>query len=292
MIKREDSFFASMPNLALCGLSENWLLKECGNQHWLALAEQFGLQLPEFKTLEDIPVYAAFTSVNLQKLELHLIDENSSFTIETRLAPVGRARFYSLHKLYSNGKDCGTIEMLSAQITRQEQGNNQSVVRVELPKSKATCLEDTTQIQAFAQQLTDNAKSIRSGTWERWHDLHNFKVNTLPNYLYSPCPNNDFNGADFFYFANFQAAADRAEWNWNNNRELWQVLDRQINYYGNINIGDALHFKFSALQITEGILEHWFEVYRNSDDSKIADVMTRKSRIRKTNYRWAVRNLA
>lgn len=29
---------------------------------------------------------------------------------------------------------------------------------------------------------------------------------------FEPCPNSDFNGADFPYFASFQAFVDRAEW--------------------------------------------------------------------------------
>ncbi|MCV6610791.1 MAG: hypothetical protein OIF55_08490 [Amphritea sp.] len=289
MITREASFLAGMPNLSLHGLSEHWLLKECGNQHWLALAELFGLPLPDFRSSNNTPVYAAFVAVELQDLALHLIDENASFSLTTRLIAIGPARFYSEHQLYFADYCCATISMISTQVSRTEAGNNQSVVRTELPLTNSPSKQTTTPLKERAQALIRSAKSFRSDRWQSWQGLQPDPAIQLPGYSHFPCPNNDFNGADFLYFANFQAAADRAEWHWNRNRELWQIEARQLNYYGNINIGDALLLEFSALQSDAQSLRHCLTIRRDSDGQKIADILTCKSRIQNARYRWAQR---
>lgn len=287
MIKREASFIAGMPNLALCGLSENWLLKECGNQHWLALAELFDQPLPDFKGADGAPVYAAFVAVELKDLALYQIDENDTFRIETHLTSVGKARFYSNHSLSVDGHYCGSIKMLSTQVSRKEAGNNQSVVRIELPVTDSPESEAIERLKTESTQLLCSAKGFRLQNWMNWHEMQSSNTIKLPPYSHFPCPNNDFNGADFLYFANFQAAADRAEWAWNRNRELWQVTDRQLNYYGNINIGDALHLEFSTLKTDKDILLHCLTVSRDSDGNKIADIVTRKTRLIDAPFRWA-----
>lgn len=290
MIKREASFLAGMPNLSLCGLSENWLLKECGNQHWLALAELFGQPLPDFRSADGSPIYAAFLAVELQDLKLHLINENDSFHIETTLGATGKARFYSHHTLYLGELCCANIKMLSTQVSRREAGNNQSVVRFELPLTETPANDEIKQLKHDATLLANSAKTFRAQTWESWHEMQSTNITRLPTYTHFPCPHNDFNGADFLYFANFQAAADRAEWAWNRNRDLWQISDRQLNYYGNINIGDALNFEFSTLSIAENTLLHCLCVSRDSDGSKIADILTRKHLQNHLPYRWANRS--
>ncbi|SEF86667.1 Pnap_2097 family protein [Marinobacterium lutimaris] len=291
MISCNAQFIAGMPNLSLCGLSENWLLKECGNQHWFVLAKQFGETLPDFRAPDGSPVYAAFVAVKLDDARLQLINENDQFCIETRLIPIGRARFFSSHQLLCNGQTCARVEMLSTQVSRREAGNNQSVVRTELATETSTDSASDARLTLNAQaiRLADSAKAFRNEHWQEWLELRPDTCAKLPGIIHHPCPHNDFNGADFLYFANFQAAADRAEWSWNRNRQLWQIADRQLNYYGNINIGDALHLSFATLKSDERTLLHWLSVRRDSDGQKIADILTRKQRLNGAEYRWANR---
>jgi probable biosynthetic protein (TIGR04099 family) len=61
---------AGMPQLALNGLSENWLLKECGHRHWEALAVDAGHAVPEFIDDAGNKAYAAFTAVRLRDASL------------------------------------------------------------------------------------------------------------------------------------------------------------------------------------------------------------------------------
>ena len=56
-----------MPQLSYGGLSENWLLKECGDRHWWNLAGQLGFANPNFHDALGNRLYAAFTAVRSLK---------------------------------------------------------------------------------------------------------------------------------------------------------------------------------------------------------------------------------
>jgi probable biosynthetic protein (TIGR04099 family) len=91
-----------------------------------------------------------------------------------------------------------------------------------------------------------------------------------------PCPNSDFNGADFLYFASFQAFVDRAEWQWRRFDEPPVTASRSLFYYGNVDVGDTLSVRAIGHAEDEHGIRHWTEVRRKSDGMKIADVTTDK----------------
>lgn len=98
MITRKTHFQVGMPNSSLIGLSENWLLKECGHQHWLALAELLGYQNPEFYDRHGRPAYAAFLTVRVKGAALHCMKEHMHVTIDTQLIPIKKTRFFPCTK--------------------------------------------------------------------------------------------------------------------------------------------------------------------------------------------------
>ena len=288
MIKRTQSYLASMPNLSLNGLSENWILKECGHQHWLALAQLFGLSLPEFKSSNGSNMYAAFIVVKINNAHLEKVQENSAFNIETQLLQFGRTRFYSIHHIQLDPHSSATIEMISTLVFRKEKGNNQSVMRSELTPINALTSSKTESNPLLhqAHHLYESHKPFRQESWTQWHDLLTFKDEAIFRFSYTPCPHSDFNGADFLYFANFQATADRAEWSWNQHKDLWQIKHRQLNYYGNINVGDTLEVECRSLLNHHAALTHWISIFRRSDSVKIADILTHKTALSTHHVRW------
>ena len=62
-----DTVVLGMPHLCLGGLSETWLLKECGHRHWLLLAHAARRAVPDFRYAGGDPVYAAFVAVTVQR---------------------------------------------------------------------------------------------------------------------------------------------------------------------------------------------------------------------------------
>ncbi|WP_421853543.1 Pnap_2097 family protein [Marinomonas sp.] len=282
-----QDYFIGMPQLALGGLSENWLLKECGHQHWLALAKRLDLPTPNFVDQQGRHMYAAFLVVKISYAALHQVTENSRLWIETQLTRVSPSRSYSCHDLYLEEGDMDSVGMarqpiaqvalLSSFVSRSELGNNQSVARGEMAKGDWFACEAASQMMAqhkVGRTLSDVALSVSERP-----------------FLYQPCPYADFNGADFLYFAQFQAVIDRAErffqsdlqalnhTSERNSMALWQTVERTICYYGNINLDDGLEADLYVMPSADqdsSLLSHCGRLYRQSDHALIANVITRK----------------
>lgn len=262
-VSRSQDYLAGMPHLARAGLSENWLLKECGHQHWLLLAQLHGLAVPSFADREGRPAYAAFTAVRLGGLRLETIGENTRLQLHSRLQRTGRARHYSEHRLLADGRPCGHLQMLSTFVCRLRPGDNRSATRAVFAQGEAEPLAPC----AAAQALQEAGKRWRDGSGEE----------AALTWQFRPCPELDFNGADFLYFAQFQAAVERAEWERLTPPTPVTCRERELYFYGNLNPGDSLELR---LQPTPGLpLSHRCEVRRASDGRKLADVFTRKQRL-------------
>jgi probable biosynthetic protein (TIGR04099 family) len=85
---------AGMPQLAHTGLAENWLLKECGQRHWDALAAYSGRDAPEFFDDDGRRAYASFVAVHVDMSRRHAIRENDTFALHVALHR--SARFVTL----------------------------------------------------------------------------------------------------------------------------------------------------------------------------------------------------
>lgn len=284
MIRRSQDYLAAMPNLSLTGLSENWLLKECGHQHWLALAHLFDLPLPDFREADGRSAYAAFVAIRVTQAQLQRISEHQPFSLHTTLEAAGRARFVSQHQLCVGEERLASVELISTLVTRQEQGNNQSACRSGLFVPSVELINPMA-----GRGLSELAKSFRSQQWQSlWGIEHNRQTDS-GEVTFRPSPMGHFNGADFLYCAHFQSLADEAEWQLSSGQQLWQTADRLLCYYGNINLGELLRYGFRVWQQQDGQLRHWLEVTRQSDGQRIADIVTCKSALPASRYRWVGR---
>lgn len=268
---RSETYLASMPNLAYTGLSENWLLKECGHQHWLALAQLHNRPLPDFVDEQGRIAYAAFTAVKLWNLKLETIIENRSFQINTRIGRGGHARHYSEHEVRLGDRIAGHVGLLSTFVSRHVPGDNRSVSKACLSGTPAPVSEPPTVLN----ELHADNRRIRSGDWHSHHGIDRHSIEGARVFDFTPCPDIDFNGADLLYFANFQAVVERAEWALLGLRRPGHIRQRELHFYGNINISDSLQIKLHTGQPGYRDL-HWCEVYRRSDLFKLADIFTRK----------------
>ncbi|PZR37253.1 MAG: hypothetical protein DI524_15300, partial [Ectopseudomonas oleovorans] len=137
-VRLKASFLASMSNLAHTGLSENWLLKECGHQHWMALAALYDRDLPDFRDAQGRIAYAAFTQMKSQGLQLQSICENRVFTLDTHLDRTAHNRHASEHRLLLGERCVGRINLVSTFVSRHVPGDNRSVAKA--------CLRDAPEV--------------------------------------------------------------------------------------------------------------------------------------------------
>ncbi|WP_051676352.1 Pnap_2097 family protein [Polaromonas glacialis] len=281
----EALYVAGMPNLCYNGLSENWLLKECGHRHWLAMAQALGRQQPEFRNAQGRKVYAAFTLVRLSDAKLEQIGEHDAFFIISQCLPacrsVGRAQHYSRHDLRVHGRRGARVEMLSAFVRREKPGNNLSVVRAAMTESKVNHDAMDQELATAADAFVRHGRERRAGVWSGppGMDLEEGGTDRYET-VFMPCPNNDFNGADLLYFASFQAVVDRAEWSWMVNAlppgQPASIIEREMVFYSNMNLGDSVRTSLGVHDSGGMHLSHRSELRRGSDNARIAEVYTRK----------------
>jgi probable biosynthetic protein (TIGR04099 family) len=271
-VSREQTYLASMPNLAFTGVSENWLLKECGHQHWLALANLHERPLPDFRDDSGRIAYAAFTAVRSWDMALEKITENRHFHIHTRLSRAGLARHFSEHQIMLGERIVGRLALISTFVSRHTPGDNRSVNKACLAGSNAKIAHPS----ALLEELHADNRRLRTGEWKIHYGIHQQECGPLSVFDFSPCPDVDFNGAGFLYFANFQAMVERAEWAVLGLRRPGHIRRRELHFHGNLNIGDSLQIKLHPSQPSNKNL-HWCELYRRSDGYKLADIFTEKA---------------
>jgi probable biosynthetic protein (TIGR04099 family) len=264
-----DEIVLGMPHLCLGGLSETWLLRECGHRHWFMLAKAAGRAVPDFRDADGDPVYAAFIAVTVREARFDAAREHDALEFRSRLTRISRTRFMSVHAIAVRGRPLGEVVMTSLFVKRMEQGRNRSIARVEVPG-----LPPIVSSREFAD-YEETVAALRRDTWKEHLGFVRASAPVLDRLVIDPCPTQDFNGADFLYFSSFQAFVDRAEW------AFFRPLDprtttrrRDIVYHGNVEPGDRVAIVLRGRRRDAAGVDHWCRLERESDAAPIADVFT------------------
>jgi probable biosynthetic protein (TIGR04099 family) len=273
-----DSVVLGMPHLCLGGLSETWLLKECGHRHWFLLAHAANRAVPDFRDAAGDPVYAAFVAVTVRNARFDAAQEHDELIFEARLARISRTRFMSVHRLAVRGRPIGEVVMTSVFVHRTEPGLNRSIARVEVAG-----VPPVGSVGEFADYESTMA-ALRHGRWREHLGLVRSDAPPLGRLVIDPCPAQDFNGADFLYFSSFQAFVDRAEWAFLRPVSPRATTRRRdIVYHGNIETGEHVAVVMRVVLRNEDDgrqrknIGHWCRVERETDSTPIADVFTLRS---------------
>lgn len=263
-----------MPQLALNGLSELWLAKECGHRHWLMLAELFGQRVPDFRDSEGARLYATFTGLSLSGARLHHVEEHDRLDISGSIVRISRTQYLSIQTVHVNGRSIGTVTLQSVFLKRATEGDNLSVLRA-FPHPAPRFVPVPTGESPFASLC----QSFRRDSWEEHRNFRRDRRRPDGEVLIDPCPTADFNGAGFLYFAGFLAILDRADWALERTAGTgWVTTGRELFYYGNINPGDRLIVRRCGTDDEAHRRVRWFDILRESDGKRIADGFWRRDR--------------
>jgi probable biosynthetic protein (TIGR04099 family) len=277
-----------MPQLAYAGLSENWLLKECGDLHWDCLAQGYGMIKPDFRDVSGKKAYAAFTAIRISKATLDRVCENDRIQIDCSVAPATRAQFFSRHVAHRPDGVIARVDMLSAFVFRRRGQDNRSVERALLRVNERWAGGNPEWQTEEGMRLAEQARARRAGirlAGATAPDIAPLEGPAPQTFVFSPCPNNDFNGANFMYFATFAALADRAEWHFFKPESLLTLISREIFFYGNVNVGEDVAVRLMSSQRPDGDgLSHRCVIVRLADGCAIAEVFTLKRLSRSADY--------
>jgi probable biosynthetic protein (TIGR04099 family) len=263
------TILVGMPHLCLGALSETWLLKECGHRHWLLLAAAAGLDIPNFHDNAGESIYAAFLAVSVRDAAMDAVREHDHLDFSSQLVRGARTQFTSFHRISVHARQVAEIAMISTFVKRVVARRNHAIARVEVP-GLPPVVHDA-QTAAFAAETA----ALRSNGWSAHMGLQHGAASIVERLLIDPCPGQDFNGADFLYFASYQAFIDRAEWAHFRQREpLLTTRRRDIIYRGNIDPGERVVATLRQYQRRDAHLVHWYRLERDTDAAAIADVFT------------------
>jgi probable biosynthetic protein (TIGR04099 family) len=264
-----DAVVLGMPHLCLMGLAETWLLKECGHRHWFLLARAAGLAVPDFRDQVGEPIYAAFLAASVRGAAFDTVREHDRLVFTSRLVRISRTQFMSIHRCTVAGRAIGEIALTSAFVRRVQKGKNHSVARTEvrgLPRLRA---------DPRAAACAAEAAALRSSRWDAHLGFARDKSEVIDRFIIDPCPGQDFNGADFLYFASFQAFVDRAEWAFFRPRAPFPTTRRRdIIYRANIDPGERVWASLLQFRRDAHGLAHWYRLEREQDGAAVAEIFT------------------
>lgn len=238
-----------MRHLTAMGLSEQWLLRECGDRHWQLIANAMGLARAVFRGPDGRPAYAAFcaTSVELQSLGAEAL--GASAHLASSLHAVSPVQLGSVHLLECEGRVVARLSMISIFVSHDGSGLNRAIRRNQplidlcLPVAPAG-------IEALAQAARSIARGLRDGGPQG------------PLVHSETPPPTDFNAVGLLYFPSFTRIAQSAEAK--TRVANLPIARRDVVYLGNVDPGERLfvHRADRAL------------VMRRGDDKPVAWILT------------------
>ncbi len=217
-----------MAQLSPVGLSEQWLLRFCGDQHWALIAKALGQREAVFHAADGRPVYAAFcaTSLRFHALSQPLLGQDAR--IVSGLFAVSDTRTGSRHQVMVAGKVVAELTMISSFVSHDASGSNTRIFRntvlgdMQLPPAG-------TELMQLDGQARDIARGLRKAP----------PIGAQAFYSERPTPALDFNAVGLLYFPTFSRIAETAAFT--RSARSYPALRRDVVYLGNINQGDMVH---------------------------------------------------
>jgi probable biosynthetic protein (TIGR04098 family) len=281
-VETPRSLRVGMPHLNAAGLSESWLFRHAGDELWQALGARWGTATSEFRSESGARLYPTFLAVRAAYgTPLSGVGEDD--TLASHVALPWAARGYNHAWVTLKGaRHRMRFEMLTMLAARSPTGE----LRAAQPSARIAHAIEPSSEQAPA--LVALAKAARRGA--RHPDAFSGEAPARPltsmgSVRYEPSPYSDFNGAGLLYFASFVSIADTAERllirdldgapsaDWST---VTSTLRRDVFYYGNIRIGDAVSTHLLAIDWGQGTVKTHLRVLRERDDRTLADLVTLK----------------
>lgn len=251
-------YLIGMPHLGFNGLSENWLLKECGNIHWKMLSERMGILSENLIDKQGNRIYSSFVTYTFDG-NLSNIYEGFQLEIDSDLYKITEKKLISIHK-----SKYFTLKLISIFLKRGKSNTD---------FTSLTPIINTDNINFFI----DDKSIIQQDKIIRKDNMSFLNSTNIFNYI--PVPEIDFNGAKFLYFASYQKIMEMAEWNILQpiikNLENFTIKERKIFYFSNIDVNQSLAVKIILNQY-ENNIDYNAEIININMNKKMAIIYTTK----------------
>lgn len=206
-----------MAQLSPFGLSEQWLLRDCGDRHWGLIAEAAGSGMA-FHSADGTPVYAAFCATSVALATAPKL--GSQAEVQSRLFDVAPHRIGSVHHITGPSGKLATVRMISCFLSHDGSGSNRRLFRNTLaglddlppPPADLVGLLDRSRVLARMARATQGDETLLQ---------------------YTPLPALDFNAVGLLYFPVFSKIAEMAA-------QTTPLQHRTVVHLGNIDPGETV----------------------------------------------------
>ena len=276
-IKTKRSYKLNMPQMALGGLGESWLMKEIGDSHWSMITN--GLNVASDKISDKLGnrLYATFVRIRYKSDKaLFNFYENEQIDLNGEIKRYGKNLFLSDIK-FGNGL---SAELLSSFVSRS--GDNSTLMKGEVEIDDTCKIPQLDNFPAFSSEYKQIRKSEKNEIALMGEKLIFDSNASVFQTNYKINPYFDFNGVNLLYFAAYPMISDQCEREYFNSTDGidWAIksstLSRDIYYFSNCDVDDTVNY---VIRLNKKIGNKVFlvaEMFRQSDEKRMALIATCK----------------
>ncbi|MEO1259522.1 MAG: Pnap_2097 family protein [Bacteroidota bacterium] len=276
----------SMPQMCIDGLSENWLFKYFGANHWAMLCSGLGTDSTHLQNAEGDRLYASFVRIKIDAEQpLNSFKENEHIQFNGQIQRYGNAMYFSNFELSSKEEKSKNLSAkLMTVFSARESAGNQKLLRSEV-KNNNSIVKALNAMPEFGMEYRKIKKQKTKQICLKGYDFA-IDDDVVFEKEYNLNPYYDVNGVGLIYFAAYPTISDNCEsyyFNEVNNQfdRRWEqhyfTLARDIMYYANCELSDTIIYHLNKIEkVKRGIVKITSSLYRKSDKLLMAKIFTLK----------------
>ena len=278
----EKEYTINMPQMAIEALSESWLFKESGDNHWEMLCKGLETNSYDLRDSLDNRLYATFVRIRLYiPNALSSFTENLHVKMTGNISRFGESMYFSKIQL---GADDAFVEAdLMTTFSIRNDSDNKRLTKSQ-PKPGNNKIEENDELPLFGNEYRLIKKKQLTNLEHQGYKFYitdDFVFETS----YELSPYHDLNGVGLLYFAAYPIINDICEARFFNDKKdfRWELeyftAFKDVLYYGNCNLDDSIVYKLNYFEeLDNKTIKNVSSLYRKSDNNLMARIFTIKKR--------------
>jgi len=256
-----------MPQMALGGLSESWLLKEVGDVHWSVITRGLGMKSSRLTDAGGNRLYATFTRVQLSSTApLAAYAENETIIIDAKTSRYGAGMFFSDAAVQGDGRSA-QVRVMSSFSKYGEAGANTSLLKGQPQIPDDCAIPDHADLPQFGHAYrSQRASALAAPLFECQYEI---------------IPPHDINGVGLLYFAAYPMINDicAARYAGPAFARDFSTQHRDVFYFANSDPDETLIYRIHRWSADDDAVEMEASLSRKSDGVTMAAIVTGKKRV-------------
>jgi probable biosynthetic protein (TIGR04098 family) len=258
----------NMPQMALRGLAEPWLMKELGDLHWAILMQELRTSSASLADAAGDRLYATFTRIRYRS-NAPLTDyrENERLAITMDEARYGAAMFFGSARI-EGVRGLATAELMTTFSKYGEAGANTSLLKGQPVIPEECAIPVVTTLPDFATEY----RALRAAETPP----------AIAEVDYDLLPPHDINGVGLLYFAAYPSVVEICLARLKGPTFAFDtsLTERDICYFANADPTDGIRFRLHSYDEDEAAVRYVATMARASDGKTMARIAGTKAKVK------------